>query len=115
VAEFDVAGIAAAEPAQRAPDIPRFPAVMRDIALIVPDDELASTVLSLLREAGGPLLSSASLFDVYRGEPVPAGSVSLAFALAFRDAERTLTDADAEAAMTAIEHAVGDRGWSIRT
>ncbi len=52
----------------------------------------AEQVQELIRRAGGELLSEVTLFDVYRGEPVPPGKKSLAYSLTYRHAERTLTD-----------------------
>jgi len=98
----------------KAPELPRFPAVDRDIALIVPDEVPAVQVHETIRRSGGPLLERVELFDVYRGEPVPAGSVSVAFALGFRASDRTLTDADADEAMAAIGAAARDAGWTVR-
>jgi phenylalanyl-tRNA synthetase beta chain len=79
-------------------DMPRFPAVKMDVALVVPDDVTAERVEEAITAAGRPLLESARLFDVYTGEGVPAGSRSLAFSLTYRDAGRTLTDAEVTAA-----------------
>ena len=55
------------------------------------------------------------LFDVYRGEQIPAGTVSLAFSLTLRDPDRTLTDADADRVMDRISRAASEAGWTIRT
>jgi phenylalanyl-tRNA synthetase beta chain len=52
----------------------------------------AATIQSLIAEAGGFLLKTAQLFDVYRGDPVPAGKKSLAFALTFQAPDKTLRD-----------------------
>jgi phenylalanyl-tRNA synthetase beta chain len=73
-------------------DIPRFPAVKIDLALVVPEDVTAERVEQSIRSAGGRLLEEARLFDVYRGKGVEAGKKSLAFSLTYRDPERTLTD-----------------------
>lgn len=97
-----------------APDVPRLPAVNRDIAVIAPDEVPAAEVGAVIGAAAGPLLASTRLFDVYRGEPVPEGSVSLAFALAFRHPARTLTDADVDEAFRPIREAVSGRGWIVR-
>lgn len=73
-------------------DIPRFPAVKIDLAIVVPEDVTVERVEQAIRSAGGKLLEDARLFDVYRGMGVEAGKKSLAFSLAYRDPERTLTD-----------------------
>jgi phenylalanyl-tRNA synthetase beta chain len=72
--------------------LPRFPAVTRDLALIVAEDHPAGTISDTLREAGGGLVESVALFDLYRGAPVPAGHRSLAFRVTYRDQNDTLTD-----------------------
>ena len=51
-------------------------------------------MLGVVRDAGGPLLARAEVFDVYRGEQIAPGRTSLAIALTFRARDRTLTDAD---------------------
>ncbi len=82
--------------------ITRFPAAERDLALVVRSDVPAATVESVVRAAGGPLLESAQVFDVYTGPPIPPEFKSLAFALRFRAPERTLTDVEVDAAMQEI-------------
>ncbi|HKA30516.1 MAG TPA: phenylalanine--tRNA ligase subunit beta [Candidatus Binatia bacterium] len=78
--------------------LPRFPAVTRDIALVVDESFLAETILEEIRAWADPLVESASLFDCYRGMPVPEGKKSLAYTIAYRAADRTLTDDEANAA-----------------
>jgi phenylalanyl-tRNA synthetase beta chain len=72
--------------------LPRYPAVYRDIALVLPETVPAARVAETLYSHGRPWLVEARLFDVYVGDPVPAGKRSLAFRLSYRDPERTLTD-----------------------
>jgi phenylalanyl-tRNA synthetase beta chain len=72
--------------------LPRYPAVYRDIALVLADRIPAARVAEALYQYGRPWLVEARLFDVYAGDPVPAGKRSLAFRLSYRDPERTLTD-----------------------
>lgn len=83
---------AAAQPFPLFTPLPRYPAVYRDIALIVPEEVPASRVAQELYYHGAPWLVEARLFDVYGGSPIPAGRRSLAFRLSYRDPERTLTD-----------------------
>ncbi|MCW5891507.1 MAG: phenylalanine--tRNA ligase subunit beta [bacterium] len=77
--------------------LPRFPAVARDIAVIVDEVFPADTILEEIRALGDPLIASASVFDCYRGAPIPAGKKSLAFTIAYRAADRTLTDDEVNA------------------
>ncbi len=69
-----------------------YPAVLQDLAVIVDEEVPAAAVRDLIVEAGGFLLKDAELFDVYRGEPVPEGKKSLAYALAFQAPDKTLRD-----------------------
>jgi phenylalanyl-tRNA synthetase beta chain len=80
--------------------IPRLPAVLRDVAVVVDDAATAASVEALVREE--PLVETVTLFDVYRGAPLPAGKKNLAFAIAYRAPDRTLTDAEADAAHARI-------------
>lgn len=94
VAEFNldnVLPILGAAPFRCQP-LPRFPGVRRDIALLVDGARTAEEVESLIRKAGGRLLSSVTLFDCYQGKNIPAGKKSLAYALQYQDPELTLTD-----------------------
>ena len=72
--------------------IPHFPAVNRDLALVVDEDVPAREVLDAILEAGGELLRRVELFDLYRGKPIPAGKKSLAYSLTYQAEDRTLTD-----------------------
>ena len=77
-------------------DVPRFPAVLRDLAVVVADDVDARAVLDAVR--ADTLVEDVTLFDVYRGPPIPDGRKNLAMAIRYRAVDRTLTDADADAA-----------------
>lgn len=72
--------------------LPRYPAMLRDMAVVVPDAVSAAEVIGLIREVGGPLVEEVKLFDLYCGPQIPAGSRSLAFAVKYRDRSRTLSD-----------------------
>jgi phenylalanyl-tRNA synthetase beta chain len=104
VAELDLETILAAVPERFAyRPVPSTPPAKRDIAVIVPEDTPAERVLAELRAAGGELLADAVLFDVYKGESIPAGTKSLAFALVYQAAEKTLTDKEIEKAHQKVE------------
>ncbi len=83
-------------------DVPRFPPVRRDLAFVVTESVLAGALTDALTEEAGPLLSSCELFDVFRGGSIPSGHKSLAFALDFRSAHRTLTDEEVEEVLARI-------------
>jgi phenylalanyl-tRNA synthetase beta chain len=84
-----------------APEFSLQPVAKEDVALVVDDGVPASVVEAALREGAGELLESIRLFDVYTGPQAGAGKKSLAFALRFRAADRTLTEAEAGAARAA--------------
>lgn len=73
--------------------LPRFPAVTRDLALLVDEVHPVDTLRRSIAAAGDALVERVELFDEYRGEHVPAGKRSLGFRITYRDAESTLTDA----------------------
>jgi phenylalanyl-tRNA synthetase beta chain len=78
--------------------LPAYPAIRRDIAMLLPEGTLHEAVLSVVRQAKPPNLEKVELFDVFRGKNVPEGQKSVAYAFTYRNAERTLTDAEVNAA-----------------
>ncbi len=83
--------------------VPKFPAVARDLAFVVEASVPAEKLLEEIRSAdAAKLLEQVTLFDVYRGPPVPEGRKSVAFGLSLRAPDRTLTDAEADALCAAI-------------
>ncbi len=102
--ELDVPALSAAAAAAgfELTDVPRLPPIRRDLAFIVPEDAPAGAVQAGLEAAAGDLLGSSLLFDVHRGDPLPAGTKSLAFAVEFRAPDRTLTGEEADRAVAAI-------------
>ncbi|MBQ8618658.1 MAG: phenylalanine--tRNA ligase subunit beta [Clostridia bacterium] len=82
--------------------LPKFPAVTRDIALVMDEKTTVGSVLASIRKAGGALLESAEMFDIYRGAQLGEGKKSVAFSLAFRNSERTLSDDDVNPLMKKI-------------
>lgn len=93
----------------------RFPPAERDVAAVVDESVSHTIVQAAIVDAAGPLLASVRLFDVYRGEPIPAGRKSLAFALVFQAGDRTLDDAEVAGAHGAVEDALRNRlGAEIR-
>jgi phenylalanyl-tRNA synthetase beta chain len=78
--------------------LPAFPAVRRDVAMVVPEATPHEAVLQVVKRAKPANLESVELFDVFRGKNVPAGQKSAAYAFTYRNPERTLTDAEVNAA-----------------
>jgi phenylalanyl-tRNA synthetase beta chain len=104
VGEFDLDALLAAVPARYTyTPVPRFPAALRDIAVIVDEATSAARILQEIRVAGASLLRDVRLFDVYRGESIPEGTKSLAYALVYQAADRTLTDKEVDKAHKRIE------------
>jgi phenylalanyl-tRNA synthetase beta chain len=93
-----------------APRVSPFPAVFQDVSLVVAADVEAQAVIDALREGAGELLEDIQLFDVYTGPQIGEGHKSLALALRFRAADRTLTEDEASAAR---ESAVRRAGESV--
>ena len=78
--------------------LPAFPTIRRDVAMIVAEATTHEMVLSVVRQAKPANLEQVEVFDVFRGKHVPAGQKSLAYAFTYRAADRTLTDAEVNAA-----------------
>lgn len=96
-------------------DVPRYPPVRRDLAFILPTETPAGAVRESLIDAGGQLVESCLLFDVFAGPPLPDGKKSLAFSLDFRAPDRTLTDDEADAVVARIvERLARDFGAELR-
>ncbi len=72
--------------------VPRFPAVVQDLALLVDEQVSAGAVEEVIRKHGGPYLKHVELFDLYRGKQIPPGKKSLAYTLRFQADDRTLTE-----------------------
>jgi phenylalanyl-tRNA synthetase beta chain len=100
--EIDVEPLLAASRTPRAQALHKFPAIERDLAVVVEETVAAASLESAINEAGGPLLAQARAFDEYRGAQVPEGHKSVAFALTFRSPERTLTDAEVDKVMAEV-------------
>jgi phenylalanyl-tRNA synthetase beta chain len=78
--------------------LPQFPAIRRDVAMMVPEATTHEAVLQVVRQTKPANLEAVELFDVFRGKNVPDGQKSLAYAFTYRAAEKTLTDAEVNAA-----------------
>ncbi len=89
--------------AHRYVPVPRYPAALRDVAVVVAEEVSAERVEAEIRAAGGELLRGVRLFDLYRGEAIPAGTRSLAYALTYQANDRTLTDKEVERAHREIQ------------
>jgi phenylalanyl-tRNA synthetase beta chain len=84
-----------------AAEVSRFPAIRRDIAVIVDDEISASQIVATVRSAAPELIRSVVIFDIYRGDGIEAGRKSIALGLILQETSRTLTDEDADSAKDA--------------
>ena len=95
-----------ARPMDQVRDLPRMPAVSRDIALVLDKGQELLPVMNAIRRAGGALMEDVALFDVYRGAQAGEGKKSAAFALTFRAADRTLEEQEIAALMDKVQRSV---------
>jgi phenylalanyl-tRNA synthetase beta chain len=77
--------------------LPRFPAVARDVAIVVKEDFASDRVVHFVRQWRPELVEDVALFDAYAGAPIPSGRKSLAYSISYRAADRTLTDEEVNA------------------
>lgn len=94
--------------------LPRFPAVERDLALLCDDDMPVAEIEETIRKAGGKLLESVTLFDVYRGAQIETGKKSVAYSLFFRKADGTLSDGDIQPLLEKLYAALEKKGCTLR-
>lgn len=94
--------------------IAKFPAVTRDISMLVPHDIEAAAIEKMLRQRGGRILEDLQLFDLYEGGQVAEGYKSMAYSLTFRSKERTLNDDDINGAMKKILNGLDSMGIKLR-
>ncbi|MGI6118838.1 MAG: phenylalanine--tRNA ligase subunit beta [Bilifractor sp.] len=94
--------------------IAKFPAVTRDISMVVPKEIKAEQIEDMLRQRGGKILESVTLFDIYEGDQVQEGYKSMAYSLVFRSKERTLGEHDVTVAMKKILNGLSGMGIELR-
>ena len=94
--------------------LPRFPASTRDLALLCDDALPVLSIEKAIKARIGDILESVSLFDHYKGAQIPEGKKSLAFAISMRAADRTLTDAEVNAAMECALNTLSSMGAQLR-
>lgn len=94
--------------------IARYPAVTRDISMVMPKDILVGQVEETIEKKGGAYLESYALFDLYEGAQIKSGYKSVAYSIVFRAKDRTLNDADVTEAMDRILKALEGMGIELR-
>ena len=96
-------------------DIPSFPAVKRDIAMIVPNGITNSSIVNEIKTIGGSLIEDIVLFDKYEGGQIEKGFYSLAYSITYRDPAKTLTDIEVNSKHTELsEHLAKELGVKVR-
>jgi phenylalanyl-tRNA synthetase beta chain len=117
LAEIAIGGLESGAPTRpHVEPIPRFPEVERDVAVVVGEAHSAADVEATIRRHGGELLRGLRLFDLYRGVPLSSDEKSLAYRLVLGAADRTLTEAEVDAAMTGVRAGLeADLGAHLRT
>jgi phenylalanyl-tRNA synthetase beta chain len=90
--------LARRNPAKSFKPLPQFPSIRRDVAMIVPEATTHDAVLQVVKQTKPANLEAVELFDVFRGKHVPEGQKSLAYAFTYRAVDKTLTDAEVNAA-----------------
>ena len=91
-----------------------FPPVYRDISLIAPAERLMGDIIREIRKEGGDLLRDVRLFDIYSGKGIPEGFRSLAFSLAYRREDKTLTDAEVDGVHGRVRQCLQSEGYTLR-
>ena len=94
--------------------VAKYPAVSRDISMVAPKDILVGDIETVIRQRGGRILESLSLFDVYEGSQIKTGFKSIAYNITFRASDRTLEEADITAAMKKILIGLEGMGIELR-
>ena len=94
--------------------IARFPAVTRDISMVMPKEIMVGQVEEVIENKGGQYLESYALFDLYEGAQIKEGFKSVAYSIVFRAKDRTLAEADVSKAMDAILVALEEMGIELR-
>lgn len=116
VAELDFTGLQSALAPERVfHSLPKFPTVSRDLALVCDEAMTVGMLEACIKKAGGKLLRSIQLFDIYRGPGIAPGKKSVAFSLELRADDRTLTDEDTTGVTNAVlEKLKNDLGVTLR-
>lgn len=94
--------------------IAKFPAVNRDLSMVVPKEILAGQIEAMIAQRGGKILESYQLFDIYEGSQIKEGFKSIAYSITFRAKDKTLEEAEVSAAMKKILNGLESMGIELR-
>ena len=92
----------------------KFPATLRDLSLVVPEDVMAGEISFIIKKAAGRTLERCELFDLYQGDQIQEGYKSMAYTLSFRAPDRTLKDEEVNASIEKVLKKLGNRGITLR-
>ena len=95
--------------------IAKYPAVLRDISMVVPKAVMAGQIEAVLAQRGGKILEDYQLFDIYEGNQIKEGYKSMAYSITFRAKDRTLEEADVTGAMKKILNGLEGMGIELRS
>lgn len=95
--------------------IAKYPAVLRDISMVVPKEIRAGQIEAVIAQRGGKILEDYQLFDIYEGDQIKDGYKSIAYSITFRAKDRTLEEADVTAAMKKILNGLESMGIELRS
>ena len=95
--------------------IAKYPAVLRDISMVVPKSVLAGQIEAVIAQRGGKILEDYRLFDIYEGDQIKDGYKSMAYSITFRAKDRTLEEADVTGAMKKILYGLEGMGIELRS
>lgn len=94
--------------------IAKFPAVNRDISMVVPKDIMVGQIEHIIAQRGGKILESYELFDIYEGSQIQDGFKSVAYSITFRSKEKTLEEAEVSSAMKKVLNGLESLGIQLR-
>ena len=95
--------------------IAKYPAVSRDISMVVPKEIMVGQIEAVIAQRGGKILEDYQLFDIYEGDQIKDGYKSVAYSITFRAKDRTLEEADVSAAMKKILNGLDGMGIELRS
>ena len=94
--------------------IAKYPAVTRDISMVVPKDIMVGQIEDMIQQRGGKILESYKLFDIYEGAQILAGFKSVAYSITFRAKDHTLEEKEVSDTMRKILHGLSGMGIKLR-
>ena len=95
--------------------IAKYPAVSRDISMVVPRNIMVGQIEAVIAQRGGKILENYQLFDIYEGDQIKEGYKSVAYSITFRAKDRTLEEADISGAMKKILNGLEGMGIELRS